>query len=78
MGFHNRISTTQKCLSLKLPEELKVIPAWKADGIFCRWISHISADRGQEGLEIISLSAGFGEEFLLSGCKVPFAHLFSV
>lgn len=34
----------------------KVYPAWHTDGIFCRWISHISADRDQWGLWIMSLS----------------------
>lgn len=34
----------------------KLYIAWNTDGSFCRWISHVSADRGQWGLWIMSLS----------------------
>lgn len=58
MRFQHRISTTQKCLSLELSWQTgKVILAWNANGSFCRWISHISADEGKQGLCIMSLSS---------------------
>jgi len=73
MGFQHRISTTQECLSFELSWQTgKVILAWNANGSFCRWISHISAYKGQQGLCIVSLSSAL--RWGVSVKKIFFAH----